>query len=162
MIEYKPTPLWRNTTNHRNLHSAIFWHISVWTGRFMHPFPHFRQRQAIFAWLFVQRGSSLFLLTQTDTLTALMGGNNMICLSPQKCCNYSTLNIATIHQMEKSVTASVTISIYICICMLCTKLLIFWSCKTGVFANSSREWTGLQCYSGMQKIWPDNSLHSDM
>lgn len=37
-------------------------------------FPHFQQRRAIFARLFVQRGSSLFPRTQTDTLTALMGG----------------------------------------------------------------------------------------
>lgn len=48
-------------------------------------FPHFQQRRTIFAWLCIQRGSSLFPLMHTDALTALMEGNNTICHhSPQK------------------------------------------------------------------------------
>lgn len=137
-------------------HSVVFWHVFCLNRPFYTSFPHFQQRRAIFAWLFVQRSSSLFLLTQDDTLTALMGGNSMICLRPQKCCNYSTLNIANARQMGKSVTAFVAINVYICVCKLCTKLLALWSCKTGVLARK-----GYNVREVCKKIWPDNSLHSD-
>lgn len=89
------------------------------------------------------------------------------------------INNTNVHQMDKSVTASVTIRVYRSIYMIvmCTQpfnqtrhkfAIICWGCRVSKFdycsmaANSCRNWAGLrQSCSDMQEIWPDNSLHSD-